>query len=81
MSISSSVSVSDEFTGFSSAGGKSTGRVIQADRDAYSVSSFATLSCMKDSNEATTDVEAERAERTTPRINLRLSYNWVNPKV
>jgi len=81
MSISNSVSVSDEFMGFSSAGGESTGRVIRDDRDAYSVSSSATLSCTKDSNEATTDVEVDRAKRTTPRINLHLGNIWVNPKV
>jgi len=82
MFISNSVSVSDEFMGFfSSASGESNGRVIRADQDADSTSSSATLSCMKDSNEAMTDVETKRAEKTIPRINHCLGYNWVNPKV
>jgi len=46
------------------------------------VSSSATLSCMKDSNDASMDVEVEeRAERAEGRISLRLDYDWVNPKV
>jgi len=81
MSISSSVSISNEFTGFSSVGGESTRRVIRVDRDADSISSSATLSCMKDSNEATTAVVANRAKRIVPKINFCPGYNWVNPKV
>ena len=79
---SSYVFVSDEFTGFSSAGNECTGRVMETNKDTDSVSSSATLSCMKDSNDVTMDVEVEeRAERAEGRISLRLSYDWVNPKV
>jgi len=81
MSISSSVYVSNEFTGFSRASGESTGRVIRADRDPDSISPSATLSCTKDSNEATNAIVANMAERIAPKINPRLGYNWVNPKV
>ena len=62
-------------------GGESTERVIRANQDADSASSSSTLSCMKDSNEAMIDVETKKAERTITRTNLRLGYNWVNPKV
>ena len=48
MSSSSSVSVSDEFTGFSSTSNGSTGRVIETNKDIDSAASFATTSCMKD---------------------------------
>jgi len=81
MSLSNSVFVSDEFTAFSSAGNESIGRVMEVNQNVDSVSSSATLSCMKDSNEAAIDVEIEGTERAIERISLRLGYNWVNPKV
>jgi len=81
MSILSSVSASDDFTGFSSAGGESTGRVIRAEQKSHSKSSYATLSCMKDSNEATTVVVPHKTERIASQRILCLGYNWVNSKV
>jgi len=64
MSSSSSVSISDEFTGFSSASNGSTGRVIETNKDINLASSSATISCMKDSSEEAIDAEVEEmAER------------------
>jgi len=81
MSISNFVSISDEFTRFSSAGGESTGRVLGADQQSHTKSSSPTLSCMKDSNEATTDVVPHRTERIASQRTPSLGYNWVNSKV
>jgi len=82
MSSSSSISVSDEFTGFSSASNGSTGRVIETNKDIDLVVSSATISCMKDLSEEAIDVEAkERAERVEEKLSLRLGYDWVTPKV
>jgi len=81
MSISSSVSFYDEFLGFSSAGGESMGRVVRTEENPESKSSSATLSCMKDSNEATIVVVPHRAEGIAPQRTSRPGYNWVNSKV
>jgi len=62
-------------------GGESSARVIQTDRNPDSISSPATLSCMKDSNEATAAVVVNRAKRIAPKTNPHPGYNWVNPKV
>jgi len=54
---------------------------METNKDIVSVSSSATLSCMKDSNDVTMDVEVEeRAERAEGRISLRLCYDWLIPK-
>jgi len=79
--ISISSSVSDEFLGFSSPGGESIGRVVWTQENPESKSSSATLSCMNDSNEATTVLIPHRVERNAPQRTLHPSYNWVNSKV
>ena len=82
MSSSSSVSVSFEFTGFSSTSNESTGRVIETNKNAKSSLSPETLSCMNSSSKDVVDVEAEeREEIAEQRLSLRLGYEWVNPKV
>jgi len=81
MSLSSYVFVSDEFIGFFSAGNESIGKVMEANQNVDSLSSSATLSCMKDSNDAVIAVEVEGTERAEERISLRLGYDWVNHKV
>jgi len=56
--------------------------MIKINQDMDSVSSSATLSCMKDSNDAAMDVEVEeKNEKAYKRLSLRLGYDWVNPKV
>ena len=55
MSSSSSVSVSSEFTGFSSTSNESTGRVIETNKNAELTSSSETLSCMKSSSKEVVD--------------------------
>ena len=81
MSISSSSSVTDDLSGFSSAGGESTGRVVREEEHLESKSSLATPSCMKDSNETPTVDAPPTFERIMPPKNLRPGYQWVNPKV
>ena len=81
MSISSSTSASDDLSGFSSAGGESTRRVVREEQNLESKSSSATLSCMKDSNGAATVDVPKRLEIISPRKNLCPGYNWVNSKV
>ena len=81
MSISSSSSATDDLSGFSSAGGESTGRVVREEEYLKSKSSSATPSCMKDLNGAPTVDAPPIFERIMPPKNLRPGYQWVNPKV
>ena len=81
MSNSKSSSSSDDLSDFSSAGGESTGRVVQGEQDLESKSSSATLSCMKYSNDVVIATIAERVRMISPIKTLRAGYNWVNPKV
>jgi len=81
MSLSNTVFVFDEFKGFWSAGNESNGRVLKTNQNVDSVSSSATLSCMKDSNDAVIDVEVEGTEKVEERISLCLGYDWVNHKL
>jgi len=81
MSISRSSSATDDLSGFSSAGGESTGRVVREEERPESKSSSATPSCMKYSNGAPTVDAPPIFERIMPPKNLRPGYQWVNPKV
>jgi len=77
MSNPKSSSSSDDLSDFSSAGGESTGRVVRGEQDLESKSSSATLSCMKDSNDAVTTTVAERVRMISPKKTLRRGYNWL----
>ena len=82
MSSSSSVSVSSEFTEFSSTSNESTGRVIESNKNANPALSPETVSCLNSSSKDGVDVEAEeREEMAEQKLSLRRGYEWVNPKV
>jgi len=74
MCISNSYYAFDDLSGFSSTGGESTGRVVREEQNIESKSSSATLSCMKDLNEAITIDVVERFEIIYPRNNLLPGY-------
>ena len=48
---------------------------MEVNHNVDSIASSATLSCMKDSNEAAISVEVEGTERAEERISLRLGYD------
>ena len=82
MSSSSSVSVSSEFTEFSSTSNESTGRVIETNKNANPALSPETVSCLNSSSKDGVDVEVEeREEVAEQKLSLRRGYEWVNPKV
>jgi len=81
MSISSSSFATDDLSGFSSAGGESTGRVVREEEHPESKSSSTTPSCMNDSNGAPTVDVPPVFERIKLPKNLRPGYQWVNPNV